>query len=353
VSGSAKVVQLNSRMMDHLAKRAQSFGERLDAIGQGPGQKTTLTYAQDLVNKTLRNVSSAYGDTGSIEQLAVQRKSMEDLIAQKELALVEQRKKEAGGGVWTGPNTVKALLDQIAEAQKALKDVTKLQDLEKLAPGRSKDLLALEKWYEDQRKALGRNQDLLLVLEKTYGDKRKAILEASVADMLNAWKGIQDFVKGLDTDTKYGATPQAALEAARMQYIADLAAAKGGDVGAMERITGDAQKYIDLMKSMYGSTGPMSATIAQIKAELLGLDPTKKDTKFGVNDLVTKTNESVTELKNIRKELKDTRDIMARLMERVAKETKHSSEKIGGAIIQSSNNQVSATTRAAVLSKVN
>lgn len=354
LGAATKAVQLNDRMMDHLAKRTKELADRLDAIG--PGSKQTTTYADEQVQRILGNIAGVYGDTGGKDQLAMQRKAMEDLIKAKEIELIKQREREARGGTWTGAGSVKGLLDQIEAAKKALGDLKLLQGYEKIAPGHAKELMELEKWYADQKKAVGNNHALLLILEKTYGEKRKAILEASVAQMLNAWKNIQEFVKSLDS-TAMGLTPQAAMESARAQYIKDLALAKGGDLAAMERITADAQKYIELSKAMYGSGDAMSAIIAQIKFELLGLDPTKKGLPVklpaGDSALLKQGGESFAELQGIRKELKDTKELLARLMEQGNKATKDQTNKLSEVIRDGANKQAAATTNAAAMSQVN
>jgi hypothetical protein len=89
--------------------------------------------------------------------------------------------------------------------------------------------------------------------------------------LVDAGKGISDFIKQLTTGRAGTASPEQLLAATRTNYLADLSGARNGNVDASGRVTGSAQAYIDAQKGYTASGGATQAVISQVISELNGL----------------------------------------------------------------------------------
>lgn len=111
---------------------------------------------------------------------------------------------------------------------------------------------------------------------QVYRTVRDTAHEAgNLADrLMRAKESIVDFINALDRNEFGGLSPREALESSRAQYEEILAAARTGDIGALEALPGVASDFLRIAREFYAS-GPQFAEIfAAVRAasiDLLGV----------------------------------------------------------------------------------
>jgi len=109
---------------------------------------------------------------------------------------------------------------------------------------------------------------------QTVGDSLDQLAQEQAdykRNLASAGSGIADLIRDLTVNKAGLATPGDRLNAARAQYLGDLAGARAGSVEASQRVSDSAKAYIDAQLA-YTASGPASnATVAQVLAELQAL----------------------------------------------------------------------------------
>jgi DNA repair exonuclease SbcCD ATPase subunit len=116
--------------------------------------------------------------------------------------------------------------------------------------------------------------DSLLAITEPAVDAAAAVSQAATA-LQQAGKGIHDFIQQLITTRAGTASPEQLLANTRSQYIADLSAARAGDLDANQRIAQSAQAYINAQEGYTASGGQTQAVISQVISELQALPSVK------------------------------------------------------------------------------
>ncbi len=88
-----------------------------------------------------------------------------------------------------------------------------------------------------------------------WRDSAEDALRQALDRLRNAIDGLREFQEGMLLSSASPLTISQQYEEAARQYAELLAAAQGGDIGAMEQLAGAAQTYLDLAGQMFGTAG--------------------------------------------------------------------------------------------------
>ena len=127
---------------------------------------------------------------------------------------------------------------------------------------------------------------------------------------------------------------------ARNQYSGRLDLARAGDLGALGDITSFAERYQELARQMYGGGGAFSAIWQGIRGDIEGLTgageppPTQGDTMI------------VDTIKDLQDEVRESKELTAKLMEQLIEATREGSDKVGDAVDKNTERREPALQRA-------
>lgn len=117
----------------------------------------------------------------------------------------------------------------------------------------------------DELKAGG---EAILELEKKLAAERQSIVDKANKQVL---KSYNDFLDSIKTGSLSTLSPEDQLKFAQSKFDADVAAAKNGDAGAIDRVTADAQSLLDIAKSFYASTSGYTSIYQSVTDAITGL----------------------------------------------------------------------------------
>ncbi len=139
------------------------------------------------------------------------------------------------------------------------------------------DLAQVERLNGLEREALAEAQaERLLDIERQADEQIARIREQFFAQAERAIEGVADKLKAFQQTPSAAVTPEAALAAAQAEFDRLAAAARGGDLGAIEDLPAAADTLAALITSLFGSTGQAAALLEPLfrtLAEISGLDP--------------------------------------------------------------------------------
>jgi hypothetical protein len=143
---------------------------------------------------------------------------------------------------------------------------------------RAGELVALEQWYEEQRKIFVGNSDALDALQKIFGDRWKSIVEGigggvdgTLGELERLRKSIADFLKGLTVGNLSPLKPLEKLAEAESQFNAQLRLAQGGDKTALGDITQFADQYLNIARDLFKSSEDYTDIFNRVRESLAGL----------------------------------------------------------------------------------
>lgn len=111
---------------------------------------------------------------------------------------------------------------------------------------------------------------------------------ARANEVMQAQIRIREFLNSLETTNSPFTSPESRLSAAQSQYQTQLAAARGGDLTALQSITTTAQTLLQTAQEFYASSRPGQAIFDQVKADLAGLPGVPgQQQSGGTNEIVT------------------------------------------------------------------
>jgi formate dehydrogenase maturation protein FdhE len=105
-----------------------------------------------------------------------------------------------------------------------------------------------------------------------------------VKSLIDAAKGLKEFIKSLKIGDLTILSPEAKLQEAKKQYADTLSKAKAGDEVAMQNLQGVSESYLSIAKDYYGSNAAYAAIFTEVST--------------GVETLANKTIDSQTKIAN-------------------------------------------------------
>lgn len=148
-------------------------------------------------------------------------------------------------------------------------DLNKFWEFEGVAPGHGKELLDLDKWYEESKLALEGNIPGLLALEEEFQRRRKEIMEGGITEALaSAIANLRKWRDGLKINNELTTfTPMQQLDEARKQYEKLLALAQTGDVDAINQLAGAGDAYLKIAREIFASSSMYSVIFDKILSD--------------------------------------------------------------------------------------
>lgn len=101
-----------------------------------------------------------------------------------------------------------------------------------------------------------------------YTKKESDLRKSFYAEQIQQAQSLADFIKRLTYGDLSGASPITTLSGTRGTYAATLAQAQAGNSDAINRLTGDAQAYIQAARGYYGNTDEYARIVAEVRAAL-------------------------------------------------------------------------------------
>lgn len=114
-------------------------------------------------------------------------------------------------------------------------------------------------------------------------DAERQAAEDRIKLINDAAKSIVDYVNGLFAGSQATGSPRSRLDAARATYEATLAAARAGNLDAVNRLAADAENMRVALRDVYGSTQQYQEGLKQIATDLLNLPTVQSSTDQIVN----------------------------------------------------------------------
>jgi hypothetical protein len=138
-------------------------------------------------------------------------------------------------------------------------------------------------------------------------------------------------------------TAQQKLVEAQRQYNEQLALANAGNNEALSNITNYADALLQAAKDVNGFGGSYSAIYAAVRADLAALLP--------ADTLSAGDNAIVSNIVQLRTDVVDMKEVLARLMERQLEATLDQTDTVEGAVVASGDAVSSTVTTAAVVNE--
>jgi hypothetical protein len=216
-------------------------------------------------------------------------------------------------------------------------------------PGFGSQLLELANWYEEQQAALAGNLEGQALLELAYQQRRNEILAEGIESGLDELSGqLDDWLHGLTQGDLSPLTDQAQLDAARADYEAQLALARGGDQEARGNITGYFEDYLRAAEAVMGHAGDYTAIYSGGIADIRDL--ARGGTANGPAGVAPASSADVSTLNaTVANRLASLEQTMGRLLERLTGEQVRTRNEIVAAVSTSGDRTTRAITNTAVL----
>jgi hypothetical protein len=170
----------------------------------------------------------------------------------------------------------------------------------------------------------------------------------NLANATAAWRAsLNDWLRSNALGDLSPLTAQQKLEEARRQYEADLILARGGDQGARDRLTREADAFLAAQKAVSAYGGDYSAIYARIRAEINAL---ANPNGAAIDPGAVQISNNIVQLKgSVERQTAVVGRLLERLLERVGENTSAVTEAVTGAgdlQVRATNNAVALKARA-------
>lgn len=221
------------------------------------------------------------GQPTTMDRLTLQLKLMQEQVArwQQESAQVLI----TGGPYSPQYQALQSLIQSFQQAiggTSAYGSTGLIGDLSKLTiltaqygPERAEQLFDLQKWYDEQKSLVSGSNEAMLALEELFQERRKEIIENGIDDALGTAKGkINEYLQSLLVNPNLSTLgPLERLEAARREYEKTLGLAQGGDLTAIQNLTGSSDAYLKIAREVFASSPAYVAIFQRVFDELAGV----------------------------------------------------------------------------------
>jgi hypothetical protein len=131
---------------------------------------------------------------------------------------------------------------------------------------------------------------------------------------------LREYIESLKLSNLSPLSPMAKLEEARRQYLAQLALAQGGDPTALANISQYSNAYLEIARSVFGSTSTYNAIFDEILAQLTALSTTPVTGGLEPIEIVAG---AIPDGKLVSQtDLRESTNVLADLLERLVKSNK-------------------------------
>jgi lambda family phage tail tape measure protein len=327
--------------LDTVIPKVNSVVKTFDQLDSFAMAKTRFETLMSGVGESIRNLSG--GDYG---------KEMSDTwnFLNSQIPHLRARQEEIARSGGFGTPEYAAIGTEIVDIENKMRelqtDMTRYAQFEAQIPGHGKDLLELQRWYDEQRALYEGNEEALTIIEADYQQRRRDIINTANEELLRQQQQLLDWLKGNALDQNLSPlTAQQKLVEAQRQYAERLRLAQEHDPAAMADITRYADALLAAEKAVYGFGGDYSAMYAQVRADIESI----VDSLHPVADPgITQVSTNIIQL---RSSTEDMKEVLARLQERTIEKLEDIRIEVVDAINSSGNRQAAATAAAAVLHK--
>lgn len=284
----AAVIPAADDLGDAAADTADKIADAVELINSSyvsPGPATgTQSITDSLLANVDRIISASSGGTSVLGKLLLSR-GVIDIEWNKLNKRKEELEAASPGGIPLF-QTSQALKDEYFGVWEAMQelgrrywgpdgivaDIARASELiDQFGEDKGSKLFSLEEWYERQTALAGDNQTALATLADEFTARWQEILDGAGDAAGNAAeeakKNLAKWRESLLLSQISPLSPEDQLAEAKSQYEDMLALAQGGDVAAISGLSGAANTYLTLARSLLGSSLGYTSLFDQIRIQ--------------------------------------------------------------------------------------